>query len=71
MNFELSETQKQYKAEIYNFSKENLNDTTRLNSFPRDLWKKISGFGLNGISIPEESGGLGESYLTAAICMEA
>ena len=71
MNFELSETQKQYKAEIYHFSKQNLNDVTRLNSFPKDLWEKISGFGLNGITIPEESGGLGESYLTAAICMEA
>ena len=37
MNFELSETQKQYKAEIYHFSKQNLNDVTRLNSFPKDL----------------------------------
>lgn len=52
MNFELSETQKQYKAEIYHFSKQNLNDVTRLNSFPKDLWEKDIRFWVKWYNYP-------------------
>jgi len=71
MDFLLSKEQKQYQSEIYNFSRQFLNDETKLNCFSRDLWEEISSFGLPGITISEEMGGLGENYLTAAIAMEA
>lgn len=71
MDFSLTKEQKQYQSEITNFCKQTLNDETKLDCFSRDLWKEVSDFGLMGITISEEMGGLGESYLTAAMAMEA
>jgi isovaleryl-CoA dehydrogenase len=40
------------------------------NEFPMDMWKKLGGLGLLGISIPEEYGGTGLGYLAHTVAME-
>jgi isovaleryl-CoA dehydrogenase len=42
----------------------------RNNDFPNDVWPKLGALGLLGITIPEEYGGSGMSYLAHAIAME-
>lgn len=71
MDFQLTKEQKQYRREIINFAKNNLNDEEFLENFSERMWKKISDFGFLGLVIDEEYGGLGESYLTAAVALEA
>ena len=71
MDYALTAEQKQYQLDIYRFSKQALNDETKTDYFPHDLWEQLSEFGLLGMSVSEEHGGLGESYLTSAIAMEA
>lgn len=71
MDFKLTEEQKQLYYEVINFARRNLNDKTKMSEFSIDMWNTISDFGLLGLVVGEEYGGLGESYLTAAIAMEA
>lgn len=70
MDFRLSKEQKEYRQEIINFSCENLNDSNYFERFSLEMWKKVSDFGLLGMTIGEEYGGLGECYETAAIAFE-
>ena len=71
MDFLLTKEQKQLQKEIINFAKENLNDEEYLEKYSPVLWERICDFGLLGITVSEEYGGLGESYLTAALVIEA
>ncbi|HXY58153.1 MAG TPA: isovaleryl-CoA dehydrogenase [Methylocystis sp.] len=40
------------------------------NAFPADLWKKMGGLGLLGVTIAEEYGGAGLGYLEHVVAME-
>ncbi len=71
MEFSLTKEQKEFRQEIIDFARENLNDSRYYEEFSMDMWKKVSDFGLLGITIGEEYGGLGESYETAAIAFES
>lgn len=71
MDFSITKEQGQLRDEIIRFSKENLNDEKDMYSFSRKCWDKSAEFGMFGLSVPEEYGGLGESYLTSAIAIEA
>lgn len=71
MDFLLSEDQKEYRQEIVDFAKENLNSQEFLETYSPEMWEKVSDFGLLGITAEEEYGGLSESYLTAAVAFEA
>ncbi len=42
----------------------------RSNEFPRDLWPRLGELGLLGITVEEEYGGAGMSYLHHAVAME-
>lgn len=71
LEFALSKEQKEYRREIIGFAKEYLNDESNIEVFSYDLWKRVSEFGLLGITIDEKYGGLHESYQTAAVAFEA
>lgn len=71
MDFSLTKEQKEYRQEIINFAREHLNHEQYAEKFSGEMWKKISEFGLLGITVDEAYGGLEESYLTAAIAFEA
>lgn len=71
MEFNLTQEQKELKKDVIEFAENNLNDPEYKESFSKEMWKKISEFGLLGITIEEKYGGLGESYLTAAVAFEA
>lgn len=71
MDFTITKEQQEYRKEIINFAKNHLNDPEYMEKFSMDMWKKISEFGILGVTVGEEYGGLNESYLTAAIIFEA
>lgn len=71
MNFKINREQKEYRQDIIDFAQTELNNPDMLETFSMDMWKKISDFGLLGITVDEKYGGLGESYTTAAIALEA
>lgn len=71
MDFSITKEQQEYRKEIIDFSRNYLNDEKYMESFSMDMWKKIADFGVLGITVGEEYGGLNESYLTAAIMFEA
>lgn len=71
MDFNLTKEQKQLKKEIIEFAKNNLNDEEYLEYFSSEMWKKISDFGILGVTVSDKYNGLNESYLTAAVMFEA
>ncbi len=71
MDFALTEEQRQLRQEIVNFAIDNLNKEDELDCFTVETWNKIAEFGLFGLNVSEEYGGMEESYLTSAIAIEA
>lgn len=71
MDFSITKDQKEFRQEIIDFARENLNDAEYLEKYSEEMWKKVCDLGLLGITIGEEYGGLGESYETAALAFEA
>jgi len=71
MDFSFTKEQKEYRREIIEFAKNQLNDPQYLEMFNLELFKKVAKFGLLGITIDEKFGGLNEDYTTAAIAFEA
>lgn len=71
MEFALTKEQKEFRQEVIDFAKDNLNDQEYFEKYSDEMWKKISEFGLLGITIEEKYGGLEESYETAAVVFEA
>jgi alkylation response protein AidB-like acyl-CoA dehydrogenase len=71
MDFKIDKEQKEYIKEVIKFAKENLNEEKDLDAFSMEQWRKVSEFGILGITLPEEYGGMEESYMTAAMVVEA
>lgn len=71
MDFNISKEQMELRDEIITFAKENLNDEDKMQEFSYEMWEKTAEFGLFGLNVGEEYGGLNESFLTSAIAIEA
>ena len=71
MDFGITKDQHDLVREITSFSQNSLNDPEFLEKYSPLMFKKAADFGLLGLTVSEEFGGLGESYLTAAIAFEA
>lgn len=71
MNHKFTEEQQELVDAVINFAKTELNDKDSSGSFSYEIWNKISEFGVLGLPVPQEYGGMGESYLTAALILEA
>nr|NIO22177.1 acyl-CoA dehydrogenase [Candidatus Aenigmarchaeota archaeon] len=74
MDFSLSEDQIRFKELAVEFAKRELNDGAiereKRGEFNWEGWKKCAEFGINGLSMPEEYGGLGMDILTCVTAME-
>lgn len=70
MNFEITKEQKQLRKELINFVKAEINGGEH-GVFSRDLWNKCAEFGIIGMNIAEEYGGMGLDYQTSAILLKA
>ncbi|MEJ2715525.1 MAG: acyl-CoA dehydrogenase family protein [Deltaproteobacteria bacterium] len=74
MDFSLTEDQAMFKESAINFSLKTLNTGTKereeKGEFSRESWDKCAEFGIQGLPMPEEYGGLGRDILTCIAAME-
>jgi alkylation response protein AidB-like acyl-CoA dehydrogenase len=75
MDFELTADQRELKAAVRAFAREELNHDLEQRDheacFPRDCWQKCAAFGLLGLPVPAEYGGQAQDLVTTTIAMEA
>jgi alkylation response protein AidB-like acyl-CoA dehydrogenase len=74
MNFELTEEQRMLRDMARQFAEQEMlpkiKDNERQRKIDYDIVKKTAALGLKGIQIPQEYGGLGLDYVTAAVVWE-
>jgi len=74
MNFAFTEDQIQFKELAVKFAQRELNDGAKEREkdgkFNAEGWKKCADFGIQGLSMPEQYGGLGMDILTCIAAME-
>ena len=74
MNFEFSEEEEMFRDSVREFSERYIQpkwvEVDESNKIPYDLIKKMADQGLFGIPISEEYGGMGGTYVMAAIAVE-
>ncbi|MDV7338524.1 isovaleryl-CoA dehydrogenase [Terasakiella sp. A23] len=74
LNFNLGETADMIRDMVSSFAKEEIAPiaakTDEENAFPNDLWPRFGELGLLGITVSEEFGGAGMSYLEHVIAVE-
>ena len=74
LNFNLGEEIDLLRYSIHQWAQQELApraaDIDRTNNFPSDLWKKMGDMGLLGVTVSEEYGGAGMSYLAHVVAME-
>ncbi len=75
MDFSLSDEQLSLREGALAFARKELADDLiardRDGVFPRDLWKRCAGFGVQGLPFPAAYGGQGSDVLTTVLVMEA
>jgi len=73
-DFHHGETMDMLRAAVRKFATRELApraaEIDRMNEFPADLWRRMGGLGLLGITVEEEFGGTNMGYLAHAIAME-
>ncbi len=74
LNFDLGETVDILRETVATFAAREITpraaEIDRSNEFPRDLWPRLGQLGLLGITVEEEYGGTGMSYLAHVVAME-
>ena len=74
LNFALGETIDMLRDQVQSFVAAELAPRAaqidKDNLFPADMWRKFGDMGLLGITVPEEYGGTGLSYLAHVVAME-
>jgi isovaleryl-CoA dehydrogenase len=74
MNFDLGEDVNALREMVHRFAQERIKpmaaDIDLKNEFPNELWKEFGDLGLLGVTVPEEYGGAGMSYLAHVIAVE-
>ena len=74
MNFGLGDDINALQDTVHRFAQEQIAPRAasidKENEFPADLWQKMGELGLHGITVPEESGGVGMGYLAHTIAIE-
>lgn len=73
-NFNLGETSDMLRDSVRSFSQDRIAPLAeRIDKedwFPRELWPEMGALGLHGITVPEEDGGSGLTYLDHCVAME-
>lgn len=46
MDFSITKDQKEFRQEIIDFARDNLNDTEYLEKYSADMWKKVCDLGI-------------------------
>ncbi|SHE46949.1 isovaleryl-CoA dehydrogenase [Litoreibacter ascidiaceicola] len=74
MNFDLGEDVNALREMVHRWAQERVKplaaDVDASNDFPAHLWTEMGELGLLGITVPEEDGGSGMSYLAHVIAVE-
>ena len=74
LNFNLGETSDMLRRSVRQFAEKEIAPRAAKidieNNFPSDLWKKFGAMGLLGITVEEEFGGTGLSYIDHVLAME-
>lgn len=73
-NFNLGETADMLRDSVRSFSQDRIaplaHRIDKEDWFPRELWPEMGALGLHGITVPEEDGGSGLTYLDHCVAME-
>jgi len=73
-NFNLGETADMLRDSVRSFSQDRIaplaDRIDKEDWFPRELWPEMGALGLHGITVPEEDGGSGLTYLDHCVAME-
>jgi len=74
MSFDLGEDVNALREMVHRWAQERVKpiaaDVDRDNAFPNELWREMGDLGLLGITVPEEYGGAGMSYLAHVVAVE-
>ena len=74
MNFDLGEDVNALRDMVHRWAQERVKPMAAAvdteNAFPAELWREMGDLGLLGITVPEEFGGAGMSYLAHTIAVE-
>ncbi len=74
MRFGFDEETDALRETVHRFAQERVKpmaaEVDRSNAFPNELWREMGDLGLLGVTVPEEYGGVGLSYLAHTIVVE-